>query len=161
MDVNSLWPSDATWQQRSGSTLAQVMACCLTAPSHYLHQCWLFISKVQWHSSLCNFTSDTYLSQQSLKITYLKSYSNLPGANELTYPSVNSCGNSTSWYSWHLPRKIAFKFVGVPLDALRDLTGLASEDELSTRTRKVQKVHPKTIVACKTGATTASDVARV
>ena len=49
--VNSLWPSDAIWWQRSGSTLVQVMACCLTAPSHYLNQCWLIISKVLWHSS--------------------------------------------------------------------------------------------------------------
>ena len=24
----------------SGTTLAQVMACCLTAPSHYLNRCW-------------------------------------------------------------------------------------------------------------------------
>ena len=39
--INSLWPSDAIWQYRSGSTLAQVMACCLTASSHYLNQCWL------------------------------------------------------------------------------------------------------------------------
>ena len=37
--------------KRSGSTLAQVTACCLTAPSHYLNQCWLIISKVLWHSS--------------------------------------------------------------------------------------------------------------
>ena len=44
--VNSLRPSDATWRHSSGSTLAQVMACCLTAPSHYLNQCWLIISKV-------------------------------------------------------------------------------------------------------------------
>ena len=35
---------------RSGSTLAQVMACCLTAPSHYLNQCWLIIHGVLWHS---------------------------------------------------------------------------------------------------------------
>ena len=28
-------------------TLAQVMACCLTAPSHYLNQCWLIISKLR------------------------------------------------------------------------------------------------------------------
>ena len=35
---------------RSGSTLAQLMACCLMAPSHYLNQCWLIISEVQWHS---------------------------------------------------------------------------------------------------------------
>ena len=43
---NSLWPSDTIWWYRSGSTLAQVMAWCLTAPSHYLNQCWLIISKV-------------------------------------------------------------------------------------------------------------------
>ena len=48
--VNSLWPSDTIWRQRSGSTLAQVMTCCLTAPSHYLNQCWLIISEVQWHA---------------------------------------------------------------------------------------------------------------
>ena len=57
--VNSLGPSDAIWRQRSGSPLAQVMACCLTAPSHYLNQCWLFISKVKWRSSKDNFTRDT------------------------------------------------------------------------------------------------------
>ena len=33
---NALWPSDGIWRHRSGSTLAQVMACCPTAPSHYL-----------------------------------------------------------------------------------------------------------------------------
>ena len=37
--VNSLWSNDAIWRQRSRSTLAQVMACCLTVPSHYLSQC--------------------------------------------------------------------------------------------------------------------------
>ena len=44
-------PSDTIWRQRSGSTLARVMACCLMAPSHYLNQCWLIISKALWHSS--------------------------------------------------------------------------------------------------------------
>ena len=43
---NSLRPSDAIWRHTSGSTLAQVMACCLTAPSHYLNQCWLIIRQV-------------------------------------------------------------------------------------------------------------------
>ena len=42
----SLWPCDTIWRQRSGPTLAQVMACCLTAPSHYLNQCWLIIGEV-------------------------------------------------------------------------------------------------------------------
>ena len=32
------------WWYRSGSTLAQVMACCLTAPSHYLNQYWILIN---------------------------------------------------------------------------------------------------------------------
>ena len=43
---------------RSGSTLAHVMACFLMAPSHYLNQCWFIISKVQWHSYQGNFTRD-------------------------------------------------------------------------------------------------------
>ena len=56
--LNSLWPSDAIWRHRSRLTLAQVMACCLTAPSHYLNQCWLIITKVQWCSSEGNFPWD-------------------------------------------------------------------------------------------------------
>ena len=47
---DSLGPNDAVWWQRSWSTLAQVMACCLTAPSHYLKQCWFAVSKIHWHS---------------------------------------------------------------------------------------------------------------
>ena len=49
MLVNSLWPSDAIWRHKSGSPLAQVMACCLMASSHYLNQYWLIISEVLWH----------------------------------------------------------------------------------------------------------------
>ena len=45
--INSVWPSGAILWQRSGSTLAQVMACCLTAPSQYLNQCWQII--ILWH----------------------------------------------------------------------------------------------------------------
>ena len=63
--INKLWanklslgPSDAIWWQKTGSTLAQVMACCLTAPSHYLNQCWLIMNKVKWHSFEGNFTAD-------------------------------------------------------------------------------------------------------
>ena len=43
---NPLWPSDATWRHRTVSTLAQVMACYLMAPSHYLNQFWLLISMI-------------------------------------------------------------------------------------------------------------------
>ena len=39
--LNSLRPNHAIWHHRSGSILVQVMACCLTASSHYLNRCWL------------------------------------------------------------------------------------------------------------------------
>ena len=58
-EVNSLWPSDSIWRHRSMSTLAQIMASCLTAPSHYLSQCWLMISEVLWRSPNSNFTENT------------------------------------------------------------------------------------------------------
>ena len=45
-EINTLRPRDDIWRHRSGSTLAQVMACCLTATSHNLNQCWLITSKV-------------------------------------------------------------------------------------------------------------------
>ena len=32
------------------------MAWCLTAPSHYLNQCWLITSEVLWHSPESNYT---------------------------------------------------------------------------------------------------------
>ena len=46
-----LGPGDVIWRLISWSTPVQTMACCKTAPSHYLNQCWLIISKVLWHSS--------------------------------------------------------------------------------------------------------------
>ena len=55
-DINSLWPSDAIRWHRSESTMAQVMACCLTAPSHYLNQCWLLLIEVLQHLPQRNFT---------------------------------------------------------------------------------------------------------
>ena len=61
------------------STLDQVMAWCLTAPSHYLNQCWIIISKVQRHSSEGNFTIDT----SAINHNHLPKLSNLPGTNEL------------------------------------------------------------------------------
>ena len=54
---NSLGPSDTIWRHRSEWTLAQVMTC-LTAPSHYLTQCWLITSEALWLPSQSNFTKD-------------------------------------------------------------------------------------------------------
>ena len=61
--VNSLWPGDTIWRHGTKSILAQVMACCLTAPNHYLNQCWLIISEVPWHSPqgiIIRWCEDTY-----------------------------------------------------------------------------------------------------
>ena len=78
--TNSLWPNDTIWQYRSKSTLAQVMVWCREATSHDLNQCWLIISKIQWHSSEGILTRDTPALNFQIKNNF---HSNLPGANEL------------------------------------------------------------------------------
>ena len=83
--LNPLWPSDAIWQDGYGSTLAQVMACCLMATSHYLNQGWLIITGVQWHSPESNFTkgAQEVKPKHVFRITLLKSPPHLQGANVL------------------------------------------------------------------------------
>ena len=80
-----LWPSGTIWWQRIESTLVQVMAWCLMAPSHYLNQCWLLIHEVQRHSPESNFTMRTQVTSLylSLKITLLKCLPYLPVINGL------------------------------------------------------------------------------
>ena len=82
---NSLWPSDAIWRQGPGSTLAQVMACCLTAPSHYLNPCWLISSESNdiHIRAISQDMPQPSIIKICLKITCLKFNSNFPGANEL------------------------------------------------------------------------------
>ena len=99
--INPLWPSEVIWWQGSRSTLAQVMACCLTAPSHYLNQCWLMMSEVLWHSPDNNFTKKTlkiFIIELSLKFTNLILSLNPPGANELR---KSSQGVYASWHPTH------------------------------------------------------------
>ena len=67
-EVNPFGPSDAMWWHSSGSMMAHATACCLMAPSHYLNQCWLIISRVQWHSNEDNFIRNT--SAINLKLTW-------------------------------------------------------------------------------------------
>ena len=45
-NINSMFPGVVIWWHRSGSTLARVMACCLTAPSHYLNQCCITLIEI-------------------------------------------------------------------------------------------------------------------
>ena len=57
------------------------MACCLTAPSHYLNQCWLIISKHIWHPPGAIWQG---IHQPSItKISYLKFCPNLTGVKNL------------------------------------------------------------------------------
>ena len=56
VSTNSFCPNEAIWWHRSGSTLTQIMVCCLAARSHFLKQCWLVINAVLWHSLKTNFT---------------------------------------------------------------------------------------------------------
>ena len=103
---NSLWPSDAIWQQGSWSTLAQVMACCLMAPSHYLNQCWFIIIGVLWHSPESGFTrgAHEFICDVCWKIIFWKFQPHLPGANELNACSVNAKLH-------YIPRIMVMRFV--------------------------------------------------
>ena len=89
---NSSWPSDAIWSQRSRSLLAQVMVCCLAAPSHYPNRyrlvkfsCILIATspKEQWVKlgTMSSFTSKTInISPSNIPwlITWLITYPFLP-----------------------------------------------------------------------------------
>ena len=85
--INSLWPSDTIWRQRSGSTLTQVMAWCQAIT-------W---TNVDWSSAKSSDSHIRAISQQipqpsitkiCLKIACLKFHWNFP-ANELTkFPAV-------------------------------------------------------------------------
>ena len=95
--ANSLWPSDDIWRHKSESTLAQVMACCLTAPSHYLNQCWLIIRKARWYSSDGNSIRDnSAMNRWNLFQNYLsKSILKSPRGQ-----CVKPAGMETFKYTW-------------------------------------------------------------
>ena len=52
---NSSWLEMPWWDDRTWSTLGQVMACCLMASSHYPNQCCLVMSEVLYNSHEGNF----------------------------------------------------------------------------------------------------------
>ena len=69
------------WRQGPGSTLAQVMACCLTAPRDFHLR------------TISQAISPPSIAEISLKIIYTKFHWNLPGVNELTHqgPMLHLC----------------------------------------------------------------------
>ena len=73
------------WCLGSWTTSFQVIACCLSASSHYLKQCWLIISKV-FGIHLMAVSKEmlkTYILNMSVKITNLRLQLHQPGASEL------------------------------------------------------------------------------
>ena len=98
--INSLWPGDAISWHRSGLTLVQVIACCLTAPSHYLNQCWSIINEILGHLQESGFIGNAKHVNPSisLKMRLLKTPAHLPGANEL----IVWCTQLILWNAGHI-----------------------------------------------------------
>ena len=87
-------------QHRSGKTLAHVMACCLTAPSHYLNQCWFIIRGFLWNWPESNCTRSAY--ERMFGDYTLKSLPQLLGTNELTlWPQDEMCEFANSFLKMH------------------------------------------------------------
>ena len=81
--VNSLWPSDAIWQHRSGSTLVHLMAWCHTAPRRYVNQRWLIISEdiYPWYQFQNYLFKSTPASPRVQWVNHLSFYLCLYGIN--------------------------------------------------------------------------------
>ena len=102
--INTMWPSDTIWWNITGSTLAQVMACCLTASSHYPNQCWLLISEILWHSPQSNVTANAQATilytVMSLKFILSKSLPHLPGVQWVnTHSWLDEQSSTILWLS--------------------------------------------------------------
>ena len=73
---NSSWPGDVMWWHRSGSTLGQIVACCLVATSHYLNQRWLIITERNFTQNVYNSgneTSDILYRPQCIELNWMLS----------------------------------------------------------------------------------------
>ena len=77
--LNFLWSNDAIWRHRSGSTFAQVMACSLTAPGHYLNQRWFIIHQMAISQQAHEITSY----RRSSKLLRLRMKLHTQGTNEV------------------------------------------------------------------------------
>ena len=90
----------------SGTTLARVMVCCLTAPTHYPNQGWLIISEVLWPSPEGNFIRNSqyihpwYL----LKITNSRLQPPLPGKGPISW-SIQQILTAPIWAGWVAGRR--------------------------------------------------------
>ena len=83
------------------------MACCLTAPSHYLNQCWLIISEVLRHSHEGNFftgnTKEIY-QRYALRNINLRLQPHLTATNELK--QIYRCV-----LAWHIKETLTYLMI--------------------------------------------------
>ena len=109
--IYTLWIGSAIWSLRYGSTLAEAMVCCSTAPSHYLIECvWLVISRLLWHSHEISFTGHV---QHSILAKEIKDYTFGSTVTSLRVKWVrytnhfyrsrcqNPYTNSLTWIAYH------------------------------------------------------------
>ena len=71
------------WHHWSLSTLVQAMACCLTATSHCLNQCWLFISRAIHLRVISQKMHKLIIFEMPFNVTNSKIKPLFPEANEL------------------------------------------------------------------------------
>ena len=85
--INSLWPIDAIWWNRSGSAWVQVMTCCPTAPRHYLNK--VDLSLVRPTDIHLRALSQDILQPPIIKLNWILLLLiftwNLPRANEFNF----------------------------------------------------------------------------
>ena len=89
------------WHYMAAKTLAQIMASCQTAPSHFLklNQCWLkiigtpVIFSQKMHSICCQILS--------FWINFSKIFMYLPGKNELKLECTKTTAKK-NWSKWQL-----------------------------------------------------------
>ena len=95
--VNSFWPGDAIWCQRSGSTLVRVMACCQMAPRNYLHLslCWL-IFNIFFCIGMTTISQESFkipIDKLILKLTFLQLQPQLSSDNEFMWVVTTKLSN--------------------------------------------------------------------
>ena len=77
------WPRcDTIWCQRSGSTLLEVMANCLAAPTHYLSKCWCIIKKIHRNTPMSSLDRPSIM---LLLRSYKKNFSELSSLKLLIF----------------------------------------------------------------------------
>ena len=106
-----MWRSDAIWWHRYGSTLAQVMACCLMATSltcTNVDISSIRSSDIQLRAVLLEIPQPS-ITKINFKITHLKFHLNLPRAKELMRHQHRTQHTIEAWGSlWYVLCAISY-----------------------------------------------------